>query len=167
MGAVRRCAGLAALALALGLPWPVAAEPLAVIVSGGWEEVSAIELRDLRAIYLGDRTRLHGRRVRRIDLPSGSAAREGFSRSVLGRPESELERYWIEQALSGGALPPRQLATPEEVIATVAGRVGTLGYVPVSALELPEAEGVRSLRVIVDGVGLPPSHADYPARSRA
>jgi hypothetical protein len=161
-----RSTALAVLAVVTGAATPTACEPLVVVVSDDWERASAIELRDLRAVYLGSRTRLFGRRVYRVDLPSGGASREGFSRSVLGRPEAELERYWIEQALSGGALPPRQLATPEEVIATVAGRVGTHGYVPVSALELPEAEGVRSLRVIVDGVGLPPSHADYPARSR-
>lgn len=162
-----RRAVLAAMVLAAQLEASVSrAEPLAVIASARWDEAAAIELRDLRAIYLGSRTRLFGERVRRIDLPPGSASRGGFSRSVLGRREEDLERYWIEQALSGGALPPRQVASPDEVIAAVRERVGTLGYVPLSALDGRAADGVRVLPVVVEGVPLPPDAPGYPAQSR-
>lgn len=142
-----------------------AAEPLVILASSEWKEVESISLRDLRSVYLGRRTRLGGARIRRIDLPPGSAARAGFSESVLARPEPELERYWIEQALSGGAIPPRQVTTPREVVRAVR-RVGTLGYVPQGSLADLDLEGVRMLPIVVDGRTLAAGDPGYPARSR-
>lgn len=157
---------LAAFALLVAIPpGPLRGEPLVIVVSSAWEEAKAIELRDLRAVYLGRRTRLFGARVRRIDLPAGSAARAGFSVSVLLRPEAALERYWIEQALAGGPLPPRQVNTPEEVMAAVRGRIGTIGYLPESALQ-GRHEGVRALPVIVGGVARVASDPGYPVREQ-
>jgi hypothetical protein len=155
---------LATLVLALGAP-ESRSEPLAVIVSSRWERAKAIDLRDLREVYLGSRTFLFGERVHRIDLPPGSAARAGFSRSVLQRSEDQLERYWIEQALSGGALPPRQVSTPDDVIVAVRERVGTLGYVPASALEGRDLAGVRTIPLIVQGERLFAGDPGYPVRS--
>lgn len=156
---------LAALSLVAATP-PAAgrAEPLAIIVSSAWEGADVIELRDLRALYLGRRSSLFGERVRRIDLPPGSAARAGFSETVLGRPEAELERYWIEQALSGGALPPRQVLGAQEMVAAVRARPGTIGYVP--ARELAYAgDGVRAVAILVDGVVTKTGDPGYPAQT--
>ncbi|MGH0032472.1 MAG: hypothetical protein ACQGVC_21990 [Myxococcota bacterium] len=141
------------------------AEPLAIVVSSRWQGADAIELRDLREVYLGRRTRLFGASVRRIDLAPGSAARAGFSRSVLGRSEQDLERYWIEQALSGGALPPREVATPPDAVAAAEARVGTIAYLPASSLARLDADGVRILPILVDGVATRPGAPGYPART--
>lgn len=156
---------LAALTLVAAIPpGDLAAEPLVIIVSSAWNEAQAIELGDLRSIYLGRRSRLFGERVRRVDLPPGSPARAGFSRSVLRRPEAELDRYWIEQALAGGPLPPRQLASPDEVIAAVRSHVGTIGYLRAS--DLDGARGVRAIPVIVHGVAKSAADPGYPVQTR-
>jgi hypothetical protein len=156
-----------ALALAtLGLLAPAArSEPLAIIVSSEWRGAHAIELSDLRSVYLGRRSRLFGERVRRIDLPPGSPARAGFCASVLGRDEADLERYWIEQALSGGALPPRQLPGSRDVIATVRARRGVIGYVRASDLA-DASDGVRAIAIVVDGNATKTGDPDYPAQTR-
>jgi hypothetical protein len=144
---------------------PTRAEPLAIVVSSDWD-TPAVDLSQLRAVYLGRRTELFGRRVKRIDLPSGSPSRAGFSRSVLGRREAALERYWIEQALAGGPLPPRQVSSVDDAIAAVQGHVGVIAYVPVSELALRHPEGIRAIPVIVDGVPRRPEDAAYPLHTR-
>jgi hypothetical protein len=161
-----RALAFAALSLVAAAPSaPGRAEPLAIIVSSAWEDAHAIDLRDLRALYLGRRSSLFGERVHRIDLPPGSAARVGFSETVLGRTEADLERYWIEQALAGGALPPRQLQAPRDVVAAVRARPGTIGYLPVSELSGHPRDGVRVIAIAVDGVARHAGDPEYPART--
>lgn len=161
-----RSLGVAALtAVAAALPAALAAEPLVIVVSSDWERAVAIELADLRAVYLGRRTQLFGVRVRRIDLPPGSHSRAGFSQSVLGRPEEELERYWVEQALTGGALPPRQVAAPEDVIAEVKSRIGVIGYLPASDLAGQSKAGIRAVPILVEGVAKRAADVGYPAHT--
>jgi hypothetical protein len=162
-----RALALAALWLiAAARPAPAPAEPLVIIVSAAWEDMRAIELSDLRAVYLGRRSSLSGLRVRRIDLPPGSAARAGFCESVLGREEAELERYWIEQALSGGALPPRQVLGASDVVSAVRGRPGTIGYVEVSELARLPRDGIRPIAILVNGEARTTGDPEYPAHTR-
>jgi ABC-type phosphate transport system substrate-binding protein len=153
----------------LGFAWlwlatalPAAAEPLAIIThaSSRGEEISSLAL---RRAYLGKLTRLDGARLEPLHLGSGTQARRAFSLSVLGRSEEELQGYWIEQALRGGRLPPRELSSVEQLIEQVARRPGAIGYVPLSAV--PGDAGVRVLRLRTGTRSLEPDDAAYPIQA--
>jgi len=133
-----------------------------VVAHADWDGFASVSLPVLRQLYLGRRTRADGRRVRCLDLPAGSPAREGFTRSVLGWSERELDRYWLRQALSGGPPPPRELATPAALLEHVARQPGALGYVAWTALGDAPPAGVRVLAVEVDGRALRPGERGYP-----
>jgi hypothetical protein len=70
--------------------------------------------------------------------------------------------YWLEQALTGGAPPPRELATPSDVVERVRERPGAVGYVPRSELPEPGAAGVRVLPLRVGSQDLLPGEDGYP-----
>ena len=102
-----------------------------------------------------------------VEPPPGGTAHRVFTRLALGRSEQELERYWLEQALSGGPLPPREVPTAEEVVERVAAREGGVGYLTWETLERLPRAGVRIVPLWVEGQGLLPGHPDYPLRERS
>ena len=139
-------------------------EPLAVIVSTTWD-VEEITLPDLRRLYLGRTTQLADTRVICFHLRSGTESRDAFSLSVLGKSELEMTDYWIQQALTGGRIPPREVTSTEDMVRAVATRPGAIGYVPWSAVQGAAGE-VRVLRVAFEGRAALPSDAGYPIRVR-
>jgi hypothetical protein len=166
MGARRPARRLRALALLMALGLVAAdAEPpraIAIVVSDRWQELDAIDLATLRSAYLGRRTRLAGMRVRCLHLALGHPIRTALLRALFGRTDTELESYWIEEALSGGALPPAEVASPKQMLALVAAEPGTIGYVDAAELSPPLAPGVRVLAIRVAGASLRPGDAGYP-----
>lgn len=144
-------------------PEPRATTPIAAIVSAQWEGPDAIDLKTLRRIYLGQRTRIRGHLVRPFHLPLGSREREIFARRVLEKSSDALEHYWIRQALEGGPLPPREVSDAEAMIHAVRSSPTTLGYVALSDLEkVPDRSRIRVLRIEVGGRALATSDPDYP-----
>lgn len=133
-----------------------------LIVSRQWEGPDALEVPVLRKLYLGRRGRIDGHRVRWFDLPAGDAVRQGLARTVVRMTDAELEEYWIEQALTGGALPPREVGSPEEMVEAVASRRWALGYLGVGTFSKLRPSGVRILGVRMDGRALRPGDAGYP-----
>jgi len=158
-------------AVAALLAWLAAAEAaradgaLVVIAHGELAELEELTLPLLRQLYLGRRTRVGGRRIHWFELPPGSAAHRAFARLALGRSERELERYWLEQALSGGPLPPREIPTDAELVRRVAARAGALAYLEWEALaRLPRA-GVKVIPLRVGERRLLPGDPGYPLRA--
>jgi hypothetical protein len=149
-GTIARLVAIAALLLVV--PTEAGAEDLAarglvVVVSASWRGPESLDLATLRRIYLGQRTELDGRRVHPLHLPLGSPEREAFSRDVLERKAVALERYWIAQALQGGALPPREVKDPEAMLRALRADSRAIGYVPPDALGNEHGEGIRMLEV--------------------
>ena len=70
----------------------------------------------LRQLFLGRRTSLQGARIHCFEPAPGTPLRRAFARIVLERSERDLERYWLEQALSGGPPPPREIASDAELV---------------------------------------------------
>lgn len=142
-----------------------AAGEIAIIASRDWEAAQDISLPELRRVYLGRVTRLFGRRVERFHLRSGSTARRAFRLAVLARTEASLEDYWVEQALRGGPLPPRELSTAAQVVRAVSQGASALGYVGYAELSSQDASGVRILTVRTSNGSFRPPDPAYPIRA--
>ena len=80
-----------------------------------------------------------------VDLAERAAARELFSKSVLGKRVAAVKAYWQQMIFSGKAVPPPERKTEEEVLDYVLSRRGAIGYVS------PGTEiraGLKTVRVI-------------------
>jgi hypothetical protein len=142
-------------------------ESIAVVVSSEWPEMNSVSMSVLRRLYLGKLTRVGSVPVVCIDFPSGSAEREAFSLAVLGKSEREMHEYWIEQALTGGELPPREVHSARDVIKSVADRVGRIGYVRRSAMGPSVPREIRILQIVDERGPSLPGDEGYPIRLRA
>ena len=70
-----------------------------------------------------------GRTITPIDLKEGSPLRAEFYAKVTGRSAAQIRAYWTRQAFTGMGVPPRQVATAEEVSKLVKATPGSIGYV--------------------------------------
>jgi hypothetical protein len=141
-------------------------DAIVVIANAQLAEIEELSLPLLRQLYLGRRTRVEGRRVHWFELPPGSHAHRAFAHLALERSERELERYWLEQALSGGPLPPREVESAEELMRRVATRQGALSYLEWETFRSLPRTGVKVVPLRVGERRLLPDDAAYPLRSR-
>jgi hypothetical protein len=141
--------GLAAvLALAAGTPRPAGARAPAadfVVVVNAANPQTALPAAEVSNLFL---QKVHkwesGERVRPVDLPETSPARESFSKAIHGRPTAAVKAYWQRMIFSGIDAPPPEKPSAAEVLAYVRANPGAIGYVP-AGTQLPE--GVKALKV--------------------
>ncbi len=101
---------------------------LVIVTSAESPALDELDHGTLRRVYLGRQTRVRGRRVRCAALPAGSPERNRFNGWVLRLDEDALTDHWIEQALLGGALPPQEFETPEDLARHLRDHPGRVGY---------------------------------------
>lgn len=70
-----------------------------------------------------------GRPTQPVDLKDGEPLRAEFYARVVGRSPGQLRAYWARQSFTGMGMPPRQVATPEDVARYVQQTPGAIGYV--------------------------------------
>ena len=138
-------AGLAVLlALAAGAPRPAAAADFVVVINAANSQ-TALPAAEVSNMFL---QKTHqwgsGERVRAVDLPESSPARQSFSRAIHGRPTAAVKAYWQRMIFSGVDTPPPEKPTPADVLAYVKANPGAIGYVPAGT---PLPDGVKPLKV--------------------
>jgi hypothetical protein len=142
----RAVAGLAAvLALAAGADGLAAAAADFVVVVNAANPQAAVPAAEVSNMFLQKTHKWEsGERIKAVDLPETSAARESFSKAVHGRPTSAVKAYWQRMIFSGIDTPPPEKPSAAEVLAYVRANPGAIGYVP-AGTQLPD--GVRALKV--------------------
>lgn len=119
---------------ALAVPVEIIVHPDNTVTSISPAELSKIFLKRLRVWE-------DGQTAVAVDQVPSSAAREEFSRRVHGRSVVSIEIYWKRMIFSGKGVPPRELATDEEVLKFVRSNPGAVGYVT----RATRLEGVKEL----------------------
>jgi hypothetical protein len=142
-------------------------DAIVVIANAELAEIEELSLPLLRQLYLGRRTAVEGRRIHWFELPPGSPTHRAFALLALERSERELERYWLEQALAGGPLPPREIGSAGELVRRVATRQGALAYLGWETLRGLPRTGVKVIPLRVGERRLLPDDPGYPLRGPA
>jgi len=134
-GARRRAPNflVAAVALALGASSARAQGSYRVIVNPS-NPVSTLSKQEASALFLKKKPKWQsGAAVMPVDLSEDAAAREAFSREVLGKPTNAVKAFWQQMIFSGRNVPPPERRTDDEIIAYVRSTPGAIGYVSASA----------------------------------
>ena len=140
------------------------ADAIAVVAPKGLAEPAALSLQDLRALYLGNSRSFGGSSLTPSDHDASTRIYASFTQAVIGRSRRALENYWLEEILSGGKEPPRQIDGDPAVARHVATNPGTIGYVSWAWLESQKGLGVRIIKIRHKGRTLAPGDPGYPLR---
>lgn len=130
----RILAGLCLLTLALLVPSPSRvgageADEGVVVLLNARNPTQSIGTTDLTKIFLGQTAFWHGVVPVRVVLrPDGGIAAKTFYETVLKMTPQAFRKHWDEIQLSGRAVAPKVIASPEEVAALVAQAPGGIGY---------------------------------------
>jgi methyl-accepting chemotaxis protein len=70
-----------------------------------------------------------------IDLPEDNPTRAAFCTEVVGKSVANLKALWAQMVFSGKALPPKMVASDDDVKKAVSGVKGGVGYIKASAVD--------------------------------
>ncbi len=127
--------------------------PIAIVVHPE-SPVKELSLGELRNIFLGQKKQWSsGESIVPLYLVPTSDVSAAFSQKALGKSLEDLEKYWIDERIRGGAKKPRTVPTSATARKLVGSLPNAIAYIP-----LADVDG--TVRVIaIDGVA--PSSGGY------
>jgi len=92
--------------------------------------------KQIKRIYLGKmKSYPKGGSVIPLDAAPGTPIRTAFNTDVLLKTEQQITSYWGRLIFTGKGLPPKQLATNDEIKQLVAKNPSTIGYIDESYVD--------------------------------
>jgi len=70
-----------------------------------------------------------------IDLPEDNPSRAAFATEVVGKSVANLKAIWAQLIFSGRALPPKAVASDDDVKKAVSAAKGGVGYIKANAVD--------------------------------
>jgi len=108
---------------------PAAAQDYVVVVNQA-SGVTSLSKKQVSDVFLGRMDAFAGgTKVAPVDQQPDSPIREAFSQGVHGRGVTAVVAFWRQQIFSGKGVPPTEVAGDAEVLKSVAGSPGGIGYV--------------------------------------
>ncbi len=110
----------------LALSAPVMAD---VVVIVNPANSASIDEEQIAKIFLGQtKTFSNGSEATPIDQKEGPV-REEFGNKLLKKNPSQLKAQWARQIFTGGAKPPKELGSDDEILKFVASTPGAIAYI--------------------------------------
>lgn len=121
---------LLSIGLAFGLlPLAPLASHAGSVVVIGHASLSRIEATAVEKIFTGKAIEVGGVPVTAINASSGSPLRQRFLQAFLNQDEEKYTAYWTVRRYIGKGAPPKEVASPAEVISFVQSTPGAIGYI--------------------------------------
>lgn len=96
---------------------------------------NTIDKNMLAKIYMGGMFSWpRGGKITPVDLPEQGPSRADFTIKVIGKNLHYLKAVWAQNIFTGKGLPPKVLASNEEVLRAVAANKGAIGYVDAASV---------------------------------
>jgi len=112
----------------------VSAETAVIVATSNGN--GAIDKATISKIFLGKTKSFpDGSQAVPIDQNDGSAVRESFNSSLLGKSSSQLKSYWSRLIFTGKGTPPKQLGSDADIKSLVSSNPNMIGYIDSSAVD--------------------------------
>ena len=113
----------------------IAQAEVAVIVSAS-NGNGSLDQNTISRVFLGKSKNFpDGSQAVPVDQNAGSASREAFSSTVLGKSASQLKAYWSRLIFTGKGTPPKESGDDAAVKDLVAKNPNLIGYVDSSVVD--------------------------------
>ncbi len=127
-------ASLVLAALVTAVPGTAFSGDFVVIVNKA--STATVDKATVAKIYQGElKSWPDGTPAAAIDLPEDNPIRASFSTDVVGKSVANIKALWAQLVFSGKALPPKMVASDEDVKKAVSGAKGGVGYIKASAID--------------------------------
>jgi ABC-type phosphate transport system substrate-binding protein len=124
--------------------WSVARAQDVLVVANKGVQISEISDADLRAIFMGTRTRFaDGSHAVPVTL-KGGPVHEVFLKNHVGESPEEFRTQWRKEIFTGQGAMPKAFDSESALIEYVAATPGAVGYVS----RISSQDGVQSLVVV-------------------
>jgi ABC-type phosphate transport system substrate-binding protein len=121
-------------ALVTGVPGTAFSGDFVVIVNKA--STAPVDKATVAKIYQGElKSWPDGTPAAAIDLPEDNPIRASFSTDVMGKSVANIKALWAQLVFSGKALPPKMVASDDDVKKAVSGAKGGVGYIKASAID--------------------------------
>lgn len=121
--------------LLISLASSIASAEISVIVSAN-NPNTTMDQTTVAKIFLGKAKSFpDGTQALPVDQDDGSATRDGFNSTVLGKSASQLKSYWSRLIFTGKGTPPKQSGDNAGVKGLVANNPNIIGYIDSSAVD--------------------------------
>lgn len=132
---MKRHALVGSLLLAIaGLGNPVFAGNVIVIVNKN--NHNAVDKQLVAKIYNGEvKGWESGEPIAALDLPEDNPVTASFCNDIIGKKISHMKMVWAQMMFSGQALPPKQVASDDEMKKEVSSNIDAIGYIKASSLD--------------------------------
>ena len=87
-------------------------------------------------IYTGEsKVWANGGSISAIDLTDDNPGRASFANDFIGKSPGSLKSLWTQNVFTGKAVPPKAMASDEDVKKAVAANKGAIGYIKASSAD--------------------------------
>lgn len=117
-----------------------------VVVGNSALQSASISKDELTKVFTGQTANFGGQTVSIVILDPNSPAAKSFF-SVIGTTSGEFESNWLEKALSGAGKPPIRKNSSADVLSTVSGTSGGIGFIAASDKDKIAGTGAKELAV--------------------
>lgn len=76
-----------------------------------------------------------GGAIEALSLPESSPETDDFCNEILGKKLIHMKLLWSQMMFSGQGVPPREVASDEDVKKTVSNNVNAIGFIKASSLD--------------------------------
>lgn len=95
---------------------------------------AALSQDDINKIFTGRaKSFTDGKAAEPVNLAESVAIRADFDQKALGRSSSQMKAYWSKLVFTGKGTPPKEMASEQEVLDSVAKNPAAIGYVSAGA----------------------------------
>ena len=122
----------ASMLLVLGMAFAIQARAQVIVVANSGVSADSISKSELRDVFLGASSSVHGARVKPVLLREGPTHTD-FVTNYVGKAPVTFIMVWRGLVLSGQATMPKTLDTDAAVVDYVARTPGAIGYVSKSS----------------------------------
>ena len=100
-----------------------------VLIANKSVAVDSLSRDDVRAIFLGEMTRLDDGKAIKFAVLAEEPAQRLFMQEVVGKTTQQFVNYWRKKVFNGEALYPKTVMSSEEQVRFVKTTSGAIGYV--------------------------------------
>jgi hypothetical protein len=93
-------------------------------------DTPSMDIATVQRVFLGKIVQVEGKAVTPVNLSMGEKGRTLFMSNVLEQDDEKFIGYWTVRRYIGRGIPPRELASIEEMIQYLVRTPGAIGYVP-------------------------------------